>query len=109
MSHLALGLRIEHLDKSRSGVLSYVAFGPPRGRTPDCFLRTTDTSGNWHYRWSGLPENCEIAVQKHIIGGENTTKGDNANRHGNEWVDGRLRPVTFGYDGWVVYRGEQYD
>jgi hypothetical protein len=71
-------------------------------------LRTTDGFGNWHYRWFGLPDDCEIAVQEHIIGGENKPIDKKTGRVGNEWSGGRLRAVTFGYEGWVVYRGEHY-
>jgi len=98
--HPALGLRIQDFHKKDSNILSYVAFGPPQGAQPGCFfLRTTNVKGTWDYRWAGLPERCEMAVQRYIRGGERAAR-----------TEGRLRAVEFGYDGsWVVYSSKLPD
>ena len=92
-------------DFEQGSTVSYVAFGPPRKEFPDCmFIRTTDSSEDWDYRWTGLSNPCEMTVQKHIRGG-----APDASRN-NVWVGGRLRAVTFGHDdSFIVYRGENYD
>jgi hypothetical protein len=64
-----LGIQVD--DLSKLGNLRYVAFGPPRGHSPQCFfLRTTADAGVWHYRWAGLPPDCEMKVQSYIQSGD---------------------------------------
>lgn len=101
----ALGARLDSFKSLRHGTLSYVAFGPSSDIAPSCFfLRATDTWGVWYYRWAGLPDECDIAVQKQIQGGP---RHEDLDEDDCIWPNGRLRAVEFGFGGsWVVYRGK---
>lgn len=98
--HSALSRRIRDFTRKDSNKLSYVAFGPPRGSEPRCFfMRTTNVKGTWDYRWAGLSEGCEMAVQRYMRGGEKGAR-----------TEGRLRAVEFGFDGsWIVYGSKVND
>ncbi len=78
------------------------------GDTSDSFfIRFSDDDDmrNWHYRWAGLPPQCERAIQK-SISASSLCKCEHRLHH---WTFGRLRGVTLGQGGgWVLYReGEE--
>jgi hypothetical protein len=101
--HQSLGKRIQDIG----GNLSYLALGPSKGDTPDSFfIRSTDGNSTWTYRWHGLPDECEMAVQSYIQGQRKDKRI--ADKHIDFWIGGRIRAVTLGFNGaWVSYRGEE--
>jgi hypothetical protein len=103
-----LAKRLESFDGESDGPTSYVAFRPSTDIAPSgFFLRSTDTWGVWHYRWSDLPDDCDISVQKQVQGGP-PPKGAPSGSSDNLWTNGRLRAVVFGFgDSWVLYRGRK--
>ena len=98
VEHPALARWVSDFPQTDACKLSCVSFGPSRGSTPSTFfLRTTDENGVWDYRWAGLSESCEMAVQRSFRCPDPRTS-----YHGQGLP--RLRAVEFGYDkSWVVY------
>ena len=102
-THPTLGYYVKDIrdDAITGGNLSHVALG----ETSDTFfIRVSDNVRNWHYRFSGLPPDCELAIQKSMVaskllGAQECSKGL------QHWTYGRLRAVTLGqYDGWILHR-----
>jgi hypothetical protein len=102
---LTFGARARSLLRQGEGIqISYVAFGPSSHIDPQrFFLRATNMYSVWHYRWDGLPLDCDIKVQEHLQGGRALT----TNQH--TWPNGHLRAVEFGFGGsWVVYTTKKF-
>jgi hypothetical protein len=135
--HPALERKVQDLDNSAigGGHPSHLAFGDT---SETFFVRMSDGARNWHYRWHGLPEDCDDAVQGStvasaifrpkpkepkakiagsIVNGDGEHAGvsedddveENCTFGQNHWTLGRLRAVTLGQgDGWIAYREEQH-
>lgn len=108
----------------RGGNPSHFALGDT---SETFFIRLSDDARNWHYRWHGLPEDCDLALQGSLVASkldkddkdrdvkdkgkqvdkEKDTK-ERCTRNLHHWTLGRPRAVTLGKDGgWILYREEQ--
>jgi hypothetical protein len=131
--HPALERKVQDLDNSAigDGHPSHLAFGDT---SETFFVRMSDGARNWHYRWHGLPEDWDDAVQgstvasaifrpkpkepkakiagsivngdgEHAAVSEDDDVEENCTFGQNHWTLGRLRAVTLGQgDGWIAYR-----
>jgi len=84
------------------GHCSHVALGDT---SESFFIRLTDNARNWHYRWRGLPVECDLAVQACTT----TSKLDKRDAPTHLTL-GRLRAVTLGKGGsWILYKDDQFE
>jgi len=90
--HPTLGRYLKDLDnsKAKGGVLSYLALGDT---SESFFIRLEDNKGNWHYRYHGLPMDCELEIQRYLT---------------TNYAYGHLRGVTLGQGGgWILYGNDK--
>jgi hypothetical protein len=105
-NHPSLARNMGHLLDQHSGRPSYVGIGETSTRSAECFfIRATDAQNNWSYRFDGLPNDCQMALQNRFTSKE-PDKEDGQSR----LVHGRVRAVVFGYGGsWIMYGGSTKD
>lgn len=107
-SHPTLGkyLRDIHTGAPRGGNPSHFAIGDT---SESFFIRLSDDDRNWHYRYHGLPEDCDLAIQKSMAASRlYKDPKDRCPHNLQHWTFGRLRAVTLGQGGgWILYREEQ--
>jgi hypothetical protein len=100
IAHPQLAFDVSHIHKPEThqgGDLSYISLaGNARGEVDKYFLRLTDTAKNWHYRFDGLPRDCNRAIQKYMTAPKVRDE---------RWTQGRIRAVTIGQGGgWILHR-----
>jgi hypothetical protein len=74
------------------------------------FLRLSDENRNWHYRYNGLPKDCNLAIQRSMAASKLYKDSNDPPCPHNlqHWAFGRLRSVALGQgEGWILYREEQ--
>ncbi len=103
--HPKLGAYVKDMRDNalNGGNISHVALG----QTSDVFfIRQSDNLRNWHYRFAGLPPECELAIQKSMTASK-LYKSRECPQGLHHLTFGRLRAVTLGqYGGWILYREE---
>lgn len=111
-AHPILGRYLAHMGEHASGNVSNLALG---NDSSSFFIRLSADDRNWHYRFRGLPEDCQLAVEESMtagmLGDDDCRPDDPSHEHCTYGLQhckhGRLRAVTLGQGGgWIVYREE---
>lgn len=90
----------------RGGIPNHFALGDT---SETFFIRLSDDARNWHYRYHGLPEDCNLAIQGSMAASRlYKDPKDRCPHNLQHCAFGRIRAVTLGQGGgWILYREGQ--
>ncbi|KAK3317022.1 hypothetical protein B0H66DRAFT_310389 [Apodospora peruviana] len=106
--HPTLGKYARHLEGGTTlgGNPSHFALGET---SETFFLRLSDDNRNWHYRYHGLPQDCDLAIQQSMAASKlyKDEKDPPCPHKLQHFAFGRPRAVTLGKGGgWILHREE---